>query len=312
MGGGGGSQNNNITSTTLLPSWASGQVQTYLSMLRGLDVYNPYTGTTYATQNTDEIDGIAAIATRGRSSHSIISKGETYLRDALDGLKINTNSKMDTAYTKRAEAIITTFQEETLPRIHQTFNLSNNYGSDSHHWAQAKAAEQVMSQLQGIGMDIYYKDYVSERGLQISALGSAINYGTEDIHNAEILRQAGQFAREYTQGCLTDGWNRWNDTQDLHVKKNEIIGNAIRTLLGSVYRESVEPYYLPSPIAQLAGVGLVGLGVYGMMKSAPKQLPTDTSKAVPMGQDSTGMFTSQGRYPQQETSSLNYPSSGGE
>lgn len=278
MGSGSG---NNIATEDLIPSWASAYMTEYLTVMSNLSTsdYGTYDGRypgsiTYAPQNSNELTGIANLVTAGTTRHLNVSKGEDYLRASLTAAKLNANTGLlDEAYSKRASAIITTFQEETLPQINQ----NADYGSDSHHWMQAKAAEAVMATLQDAAMDIYYNDYLMERNSMNSSLGQGIDYGTQDIHIAEILRQAGQFEREYTQGGLADSYNLWKDKNEAVIKRLEIAGNAVRTILASRV-ENTMPYYMPSEMSQIAGVGLMGLGMYGMIKGGAKNpSTTDTT-----------------------------------
>ena len=266
-GGKGGGSQNSVTQTNLIPGYAQPSVVAYLAKMSELSQtgYETYTGETYAEQNNNEKDGIIALANIGRNPHAIITQGETYLRDTIDALKFGSNPKINEAYLKMASTIITFFEEDTLPRLHQEFNMSGNYGSDSHHWAQAKAAEELMAKLQDIGMDIYFKDYIEERRSQFGSLRAATEYGIQDALNAEILRTAGMYGREYRQGKLEDDYRKWRDEKEAIVRRLEILGNAVRSVVGSQVTET-SPFYRPSTISQVAGLALAGVGLYGMMK----------------------------------------------
>lgn len=263
--GGSGSGSTEINKMSL-PDYAQDEAEAYLARAWELsqEAYATFSGTTYANQNADELEGISKIATRGRNSHEIITKGETYLRDVLDGLKLTNNPKITDVYLERAERIIREFEEDVLPRIDHIFNASGSYGSDAHHLTQVKEAEKVMARLAEIGMDSFFNDYLEERTYQTEALGVAIEYGTQDIVNAELLRQAGLYAREYTQGAYEDAYKKWIDEQTWEVRRLEIIGNAIRALVGA-QSKTTTPYYRMSPIAQIAGIALAGASIISIM-----------------------------------------------
>lgn len=274
MCGGGGSSSTTVT-TNLLPDYAQPYVEAYLTKMTELSNlgYATYPGATYAEQNTNELDGITALATRGRNGSILITKGKTLLQNVLDGLKFNINPKIDDSYSKRAESIVKEFEEDTLPRLNQRFNLTNNFASDSHHWAQSKAAEAVMAKLQDFGMDSYFKDYLSERLLQMNSLSDAILYGTQEVTDAEILRSAGELDREWQQGKLEDIYKKWRDEIERIVKRLEILGNGVRSIVGSSI-EATEPFYRPSPISQIAGLALAGAGMFSMIKGmSPAKTP---------------------------------------
>lgn len=289
-GGGGGGSQSSIVQTNLMPVWAQPYVENYLAAINTLSLtaYNVYTGITYAAQNIDETDGITALATRGRNPHAIITKGETYLKNTLDALKFNINPKINAAYLKMAETIIKNFEEDTLPRLKQSFNLSGNYGDDSHHWAQAKAAEDMMAKLQDIGMDVYFKDYLMERGAQVATLDNAIPYGTQDVLNAETLRHAGLLSREYRYGSFEDTYRKWYDMQTGTIKKLSLLENGLKTVIGSNIVET-SPYYLPSTMQYVAGFALAGMGAYGQissMRTPPGAGSTGTNTGTNMGTSS--------------------------
>lgn len=285
MGSGGGSNTTTIDKN-LLPDYAQPYVESYLSRANTLstEAYASYTGTTYAGQNSDELDGITRLADRGRNSHPIITKGETLLRDILDGLKINTNPKTDQGYLKRAESLIQEFEEETLPRLAHQYNNIGNYGGSAHNLAQAKAAEVLMAKLSETGLDLYFADYLIERGYMESALGRTVPYGTQKIADADLLRQAGLYAREYLQGSYNDAYRKFIDEQEASIKRLEILGNAIRALVGSRVSKT-EPFYRPSTLSQVAGIALAGAGIVaGMYKGfTPNSSPFGTTGTADTG-----------------------------
>lgn len=266
MGKGAGSSNQTVT-TSLLPDYAQPYVEAYLTKMTELSNlgYATYPGVTYAEQNTNELDGITALATRGRNGSLLVTKGKTLLQNVLDGLKFNINPKIDTAFSKRAESIVKEFEEDTLPRLNQRFNLTNNFASDSHHWAQSKAAESVMAKLQDFGMDSYFKDYLSERLLQINSLTDARQYGEQEVTDAEILRSAGELDREWQHGKLEDIYKKWRDEIERIVKRLEILGNGVRSIVGAHIQET-SPFYRPSAISQIAGLALAGAGMFAMVR----------------------------------------------
>lgn len=285
-GGGGGGSQSTVVDKNLLPDYAQYHVQQYLgrSGTLSLEAYATYAGATYAAQNQDEIDGITALATRGRNGHTIIAKAEVLLRDTLDGAKLNVNPKMDESYLRRAEAVLQELEEETLPRLAHEFNMTGNYGSHAHNLAQAKAAENVMAKLSEVGIDVYYGDYLSERAHMGKALGVGVPYGSMDVGDIDLLRQAGIYMREYTQGAYHDAFKKFKDEQEAQTRRLEILGNAIRSLVGA-HSTKTEPVYRPSSLQQAAGIALAGLGAVASIYkaySAPKSSPYSAAN------DSTG------------------------
>ena len=279
MAKGSGASNQTVT-TNLLPDYAEPYVIAYLNKMSSLsdNAYATYPGATYAIQNDNELDGIAALANRGRNGSPLVAAGYASIQDVIDGLRFNTNTKIDEAYTRQAEVLVKEFEEETLPALNHRFNITNNYGSMSHAWAQAKEAEKVMARLQGIGMDLYFKDYVQERTLQIGNLDDAIVYGDQSAADADTLRQAGELQREWQLGKLEDDYKKWHDETTKIIKRLEIIGNGLRTVVGAQH-EVTEPFYRPSAFTAIAGLALAGAGMYAMYKGASTKQPSLGTKA---------------------------------
>lgn len=261
MGGGSGASNS-VVEQNLLPAYAQTYVKDYLARSQTLSKtgYQTYQGLTYAAQDQNEVDGIAALKTRATNGHPIITKGEQLLRDILDGNKLNINPKLNDSYSKKLETLIQQFEEEELPRLDQKYNLVNGYGSDAHQADQAKLAENLMARLTEVGAQLYYNDYVTERGRQSESLGYTIQYGTQDVINAELLKQVGLYIREYQQGSLEDAYKKWMDEQVAITRRLEYAGNSIRAMVGA-QSQTVEPYYRPSTMSQIAGFAFAGAGL---------------------------------------------------
>ncbi|TFH33347.1 MAG: hypothetical protein E4G97_00800, partial [Deltaproteobacteria bacterium] len=80
MSGGGGGGNATVY-TNLLPTYIPGvqaKVEEWLSAANSLSLstFSAYSGTTYAAQDSNETDGIAAVATRGRYGSTIELDGK--------------------------------------------------------------------------------------------------------------------------------------------------------------------------------------------------------------------------------------------
>ena len=263
-----GSGANTITQK-FLPDFAESSVKIYvrrawhfadpdsdnysLSVLDALD--------TYAEWNANEQDGIDALVTRADEGSSIVQKGIDLLEDIFDGTKLNANIKLDDAYTKKADISKQQFAEEILPALESEMLSIGMLGSSGHNILQAMAAEKTLAILTEASKDIYFDDYETARDIQENALGHGIVYGSESTRNAELLRQAGLYIREYNQGNLEDAYRRWLANQVHAITKLEILGNAIRATIGSGVTKT-EPFYRPKPIAQLAGLAMAGAGLF--------------------------------------------------
>ena len=259
----------NTVTTKLLPDFAEGSVKRYVT--RAWNMANPKTDkynidalkalSTYAEWNSDEQEGIEALATRADEGSSIVQKGKDLLEDIFDGAKLNANTKQDDAYTTKADILKQQLTEEILPSYESEALSIGMLGSSGHNVLQAKAAEKALAELTNISKNIYFDDYETARNLQENALGHGIVYGGESIRDAELLRQAGLYIREYNQGDLEDNYRRWLAEQVHAITKLEILGNAIRATVGSSVTKT-EPYFVPKPISQLAGMAMAGASLF--------------------------------------------------
>lgn len=267
MNGGSGAQN--IIKDKLLPDFAEGSVKKYVqrawhmsdpnSNNYNLDKLNALS--TYAEWNANEQEGIDNLATRATDGSSVVKKGNDLLEEIFDGSKLNANTTLNDLYTKQSAIIKQEFEEEILPGIEYEALSIGMCGSSGHNIKQTKAAESILVKLIEISKGIYFDDYETARDIQENSLGHGVVYGTESIRNAELLRQAGLYIREYNQGKLEDAYRKWTSRQIHEITKLEILGNAIRATIGSSVTKT-EPFFRPKPIAQIAGLALAGAGLF--------------------------------------------------
>jgi hypothetical protein len=268
MGGGGGSSTDSQTYTNLIPTyipnfqdWAVGYLNDALSL--SASNFKPYTGSTYATQNVNETNGIAALVTRGTNGDTIEIDGETYLRSLHTDGYIGINPRLDVAFSKIVEEFLQKMNEEDLPTIQTSHAFA--FGGSEHNIAEAKLAERVMENINLASEKIYYDDFRLERKLQDSGLSHAIPYGQRTLRDAEILRQAGIYGREFLQGYYKDQWDIWNENEILPLRNLDILGNAVRSVIGTT-RTTSTAYYKPSAFNDIAGSALTGLSIYKLFK----------------------------------------------
>jgi hypothetical protein len=267
-GGGGGGDINTAIFTNLIPTYIP-NMQTWAvsyltqSLALSLNNFYAYTGNTYATQNANELAGISALIARGTSGSQIEADGETHLKILLTDGFIDSNSFRDTAFTKAVEEISQTLTEESLPSILDRHAFA--FGGSEHNIAEAVVANKAMANINEIAEKIYYDNYRLERRLQDAGIAHAVPYGQRGIRDAEILRTAGVYGREYLQGYYTDLWKKWNEQEIIPTRNLDILGNAVRSILG-VTRTATTTYYKPPAFNEIAGLATTGLGLYAATK----------------------------------------------
>jgi hypothetical protein len=283
----GGSSGDSIMMTNLIPTYVPNMVgwaALYLEQSATLSAGNnftSYTGSTYAIQNANEIAGIAALVSRGTNGSLIEAHGETYLRKLFAGGYIGTNPYLDDAFQKLIDEQIQLFDEDVLPAIEDDHAFS--FGGSEYNVDEAKASEKLMTAINAIIEKIYFDDYQNERKIQDAGMNHAAIYGQRGIRDAEIRRSAAVYAREYLQGSYKDNWAKWNEDQIIPIRNLDIIGNALKTVIGTT-RTAATQYYKPPAIAEMAGIAMTGLSLYGMSKDITKKSipsPRPTMSVIP-------------------------------
>jgi hypothetical protein len=263
------SSGSSTTTIDKLPDWiedeyAAPYLNWALNLYNDKDKFDAYEGQTYADQNDNELDGIANLATRGRDGDVLITKGETYIKDVLDGDYLDgTTADFDTTLDKIINKPKRTLRTDIMSRLGGTLfytgdnsgiNLSKNLVSDSKYYTRTSRI-------------LYAQNYKDESTRQEQTLNYGIEYGKQDVVDAEILRTAGLYQREYNQGALEDAYKVYYEEQTAWIRKLDVLGNAIRTIMGT--QTAIDkPYYRPSPVMGVMGGAMAGAAV-GAMFAAP-------------------------------------------
>lgn len=246
-----------------LPEWVITEGHPIALLERSHELYSEnkngkvYGGQTYADQTQEEIDGITNMANRGRNGDTTISKGTTEVNSVLDG--------------------------DYLPGTTQNFidmldvltqSATNKHGSDINANIGAKlyhvgdpSGDNLSDDLEDTSVfnnhlvaRLYYHNYSNERSIQDSAISMSIEFGRQPIVDADALRMAGLYQREYNQGELEDIYKLWYDSEVSKVRYLEVLGNAIRGLVGTE-TATTRPYYRTSPMVGMMGGAMSGVAM---------------------------------------------------
>lgn len=282
MSGGGGGAVNTIDENPL-PDWARTSVENYLTEANNISTATPpvYSGATYAVRNQNEIDGIAALATRADDGSAAVNLGITLLVNTLQGDHLTGYPQKDAEWTVRADEAYDDFIYITLPAIAVAANNSGGFGGSGHQKRKIAAARKLFNALAAHAYEIYGADYFTERGYMTDAIVQAESYAEGSIADIETLRLSGLFEREYQQGLLEDVYRLWIDEQTNTILKLDVMGNAIRAMVGSSVEKNI-PYYRPSEMAEIAGIALVGASAIGSFYGDVRNPATGGSKKQPV------------------------------
>jgi len=246
-----------------------------------------YNDDTYASQDGYEISAINKLANRGRNGDSLIKNNAIpYIEGVLDGNYLTgTKAEFITMLDKVIDK-----PKETIEDILDEIGISLYVMGDLSNSNLAKESVDETKYYDRMGAFIKVQNYKSERRRQEHALGYGIEYGKQDVVDAEILRMSGLYFREYEQGRLSDVYKKEYDKLVTKVRRLEILGNAVRSLVGSQSAKT-EPYYRASPIVGILGGAMTGAVSGAMLASS---LMAEGAKIGGMGAGAFGAIAGAG------------------
>jgi len=233
MGGGGGG-GTNTTTVRSVPDWAIPYVTAYGQTANDLwlaDTLSAYTGEIIADQPDNEVAGIAGLAARGRYGDEVISKAITYERDAINGGYLPGTKANFLAVL----ALVTGNSATDFVNVNSRIGRKPYFINDPDSTYLAQSLVTGVPALYNARMSalLYNDNYQRERKMQDYALAYGVEMGKHAAIDAEALRRAGLYVREYTQGTYELAHKLFIESQEMAVANLEIFGNAIRALTGS-------------------------------------------------------------------------------
>jgi hypothetical protein len=232
MGGGGGGTTTQTVRT--VPDWAIPYVTAYWNQAYALwkaDTLTVYTGDVTAAQPQDEIDGIAGLAVRGRYGDQVITKAIAYENDVINGGYLPGTKAAFLA----ALALVTGNSTTDFASVNSRIGRKPLFVGDldSTFLAQSLVAGTPALYNARMSALIYADNFRKERGIQDQGLSYGVEMGKHAAIDAEALRRAGMYQREYVQGSYVLDHKLFLEGQEIAVANLEIFGQAIRGLTGS-------------------------------------------------------------------------------
>jgi hypothetical protein len=251
-GGGGGGTSTSTVRT--VPDWAIPYVVDYGQKAYDLwkaDTLAVFAGSIIATQNADETDGIAGLANRGRYGDQVIVKAIAYLDDVINGGYLAGTKAAFLA----ALALVTGNSTSDFASVNSRIGRKPYVigDPDSSFLSQSLVTGVPVLFNARLSAMIYKENWDNEKEIQAHALGFGVEMGKHAAIDAEALRRAGLYAREYLQGTYELSHKRFVEQQELSVANLEIFGNALRALTGS-QQTSVQQYQGNKLMGAVGGV----------------------------------------------------------
>lgn len=221
---------------------------------------------TYAPQTAEEISAISKMSARGRTENTTIKKGKKHLVEVIDGTFLDGSlSDFQDAVSKIKTQARDVFNSNVIPGIGATLYLIGDPAPDN--LAQSIASD-VTSRLEPRTEAALFKvNYDAERKRQIHVLGYGVVYSAQDMLDAELLRRSGLYTREYNQGKLEDTWNRTEGRYLTEIRRLEVLGNALRSMIGTQEAQTSQ-YYKPNPLVGVAGGAMTGAMIGSVIPGA--------------------------------------------
>lgn len=257
-----GSKSTSSTTTVKrLPAYAEPYCLDYIKRAEALSLdttYLDYDGSTIAEQSQDEIDGVVAMASRGRDGDPVMNVAVIVMELILNGSFL----------LGTRQAFINMWSEVQSPLSSEMDTLKGLLGGTAYYVGPPIVEDRIDGELSSyattildrIERKLYRENYNIERELESVASGSANSIGGHSILDAELLRKAGLSQREYNSAILHDLYRIWLESQDSQIKKLDILGNGIRALVGT-QSAITKPYYRPSKVASAIGGAAAGASV---------------------------------------------------
>ena len=220
-----------------------------------------YTGTTIAPQDADELAGIAALATRGTTPNTTIADAYAYADNIIKGGKL---TGLGAGFLSK----ISTLELAAFAQISALIgDKSLNVGDpDTTLLAQTLVVDTPAIYVARLAAKMENDNYQSERASQDVSLGHGIDLGKQAAIDAEALRKAGLYIREYTQSTYELAHKLYIEQEEINVYKLEILGNALRAITGS-QQQSTGPDNMPSSLMQAVGIASASVGIYNALSS---------------------------------------------
>ncbi len=247
-----------------------------------------YGGTIIAPQNANELAGIAALAAHGTGGNLTVDGAYDLADDIiseanLTGLPAPIKSKINLKGAAADAAILLLIGKSssflgTDPLLALTLTASSG----------TTIRNRLLARLENI-------NYHNERASMDSALGMGPELAKQAVTDAETLRKAGFFGREYLQYTYELTNKLFTEGQEINIYKLEIFGNALRALTGSM-STSTQDMNSASGLMQAVGLASTAVGIYSALNAAglfTMSTAAADAAAIAAGEAAAALYTSE-------------------
>ena len=246
----------------------TGSVVTSFSIISGGTGYGganiqfaPYSGSISAPQDVNELTGISRLATRGTSGNATITQAHTLVHNTINGVGLAglPATLTSTMNGKSTSSFLT---------IQALIGKKSFYIGDPRNPLAQDLTIDTASTYQGrLNAKLEDDNYRLERANQDAALGLGIELAKQSAINAETLRMAGLYMREYNQGTYELASKLFVEQEEFNVFKLEIFGNCLRAMTGSQQTTTSQDNQA-SGFMQAVGATTAVVGLYNVLSTA--------------------------------------------
>ncbi|NKE69907.1 hypothetical protein [Candidatus Manganitrophus noduliformans] len=236
---------------------ASREVSDYYEsvFLGGVSVFTNFAKIIVA-QAVEEAEGIAKLNTRGRNGNTTVTKAKALVTDVIGGDYLDgSRSEFQEVLTDINQKSDDAFEDDIRSKVGGSLYLMGDPAPDN-------LAEELTSGTSQKYRDrlvdrAYADNYGVERRHQHDTLYPGKDYAIQDVYDAEAVRRAGIYQREYEQTKLDDAYRAQMEYTANRIRAEEVFGNALRSMVGAQQAHTT-PYYKPNPAGSILGGALVG------------------------------------------------------
>ena len=227
-----------------------------------ISTITPYAGTIIATQNSNETTGIAALATRARNSDATIADAIAFVENIIQGG--NLAGLSTTLLAKISSELSGGFNQ-----VQALIGKKSMYvgDPDTTLLAQTLTSGTAATYYARLAAELENDNYQKERASMDNAMGYGVELAKQSAIDAELLRKAGLYMREYTQGTYEITHKLFIETQEDPIVRLEIFGNMLRALTNSM-QTTTQNYNDPSSMMQVVGIMSAAAGTYQALNTA--------------------------------------------
>jgi len=172
-----------------------------------------YPTSTIAERSPETMEALRRTEYRAGMGSDQLREAQQLNMATMRGEFLEGNPILDREFGRVAGQIGEHYNRTVLNDLESRFAGAGARRSGAYQGALTRSQGELAGSLTDAATDIYYRNYLSERGAQERAMGMAPQFAREDYYDIDRLAAAGQQEDVYLQDLLNDLVERWNFQQ---------------------------------------------------------------------------------------------------